>query len=287
MKSESSAADWSVAIYGVGLLGGSIAAGLKQRGLARRVIGIGRNAERLQAAVDAGLIDGFATDATESDRDWNLIVVGTPVDRIADDVRRLAEISKPGTLITDVGSVKEPILASLSYRSEIAPGVEFVGSHPLAGSEKRGFEAARPNLFEDRVTVITPVASSSPQAVARISVFWQSLGSRVLTMSAAEHDRALATTSHVPHVAAAALAAILKPEQHELAATGFRDTTRIAAGDADLWVAILLANRDAVLSSVRELSESLQSFETAIRDSDPETLRQLLLKAKQNRDALD
>lgn len=276
----------AVAIYGVGLLGGSIAAALKRRGLARRVIGIGRNSERLQAAVTAGLLDDYATHAAECGRDWDLVIVGTPVDRIADDVRMLAAISKPGTLITDVGSVKEPILKSLGLLSELAPGVEFVGSHPLAGSEKRGFEAARANLFENRVTVVTPIPANSERAIARTRAFWQSLGSRVVLMDAAEHDRALATTSHVPHVAAAALAAILRPEQQDLAATGFRDTTRIAAGDADLWVSILMANREAVLSSLSELSQSLQSFEAAIRTQDETRLRELLSAAKQKRDAL-
>jgi len=275
-----------VAIYGVGLLGGSIAAALKQRRLARRVIGIGRNAERLQAAVDAGLLDDFAVDACVTDRDWNVVIVGTPVDRIAGDVRSLGAVSKPGTIITDVGSVKAPILEALGTRLEVAPGVEFVGSHPLAGSEKRGFEAARPELFQNRVTVVTPAASNSTAAVETITAFWQSLGSRVVTMSAGEHDRALATTSHLPHVAAAALAAILQPEQRPLAASGFRDTTRIAAGDPDLWVAILLANRDAVLNSLGELTASLQTFENAIRDDDESRLREALQTAKRHRDAL-
>lgn len=286
MNSERPQSELSVAIYGVGLLGGSIAAALKQRRLARRVIGIGRNAERLQAAVDAGLLDDFAVDAGVTERDWNLVIVGTPVDRIAGDVRSLAAVSKPGTIITDVGSVKAPILEALGTRLEVAPGVEFVGSHPLAGSEKRGFEAAWPELFQNRVTVVTPAASNSTAAVETITAFWQSLGSRVVTMSAGAHDRALATTSHLPHVAAAALAAILQPEQQPLAASGFRDTTRIAAGDPDLWVAILLANRDAVLSSLGELTASLQTFESAIRDGDESRLREALQTAKRHRDAL-
>lgn len=286
MKSERPQSELSVAIYGVGLLGGSIAAALKQRRLARRIIGIGRNAERLQAAVDAGLLDGFAVDASETDRDWNVVVVGTPVDRIADDVQSLAAVSKPGTIITDVGSVKAPILSALGPRLELGPGVEFVGSHPLAGSEKRGFEAARPELFQNRVTVVTPAASNSAAAVGTTTAFWQSLGSHVITMDAIAHDRALATTSHLPHVAAAALAAILQPEQQPLAASGFRDTTRIAAGDPDLWVAILLANRDAVLNSLGELAVSLQNFESAIRNNDDSRLRAALQLAKRHRDAL-
>lgn len=290
VSSARASSELSVAIAGVGLLGGSIAAALKRRALARRVIGIGRNAERLQAAVDAGLLDGFTTNPGESDRDWNFVIVGTPVDRIAEDVRAIAAVSQPGTLVTDVGSVKEPILQSLGVDAAqalpLADGVEFIGSHPLAGSEKRGFEAARANLFENRVTVITPAASNSSDACLRVRGFWESLGSRVVSMSAADHDRALATTSHVPHIAAAAVAAILQPSQRDLAATGFRDTTRIAAGDPDLWVAILLANADAVLSSMRDLSDSLQSFEAAIRTRDADQLRSLLQDAKEKRDAL-
>ena len=142
-----------LAIVGVGLLGGSVALAAKARGIADRVIGIGRNPDRLQAAVDAGVIDEFLTELPERDAPWTTVVIGTPVDRIAEDVRRVAAVSRPGTLITDVGSVKGSICDAV--RAENLPeGVSFVGAHPLAGSEKTGFEAARADLFDGKVTVV-------------------------------------------------------------------------------------------------------------------------------------
>lgn len=274
-----------LAIVGVGLLGGSVALAAKARGIADRVIGIGRNPDRLQAAVDAGVIDEFLTELPERDAPWTTVVIGTPVDRIAEDVRRIAAVSRPGTLITDVGSVKGSICDAV--RAENLPeGVSFVGAHPLAGSEKTGFEAARADLFDGKVTVVTPNPAADSANLA-IRSFWERLGSRVIEMSPADHDAALATTSHLPHVAASALADVLPEEFRQLAASGFRDTTRIAAGDPDLWVAILLANSDAVIASLAAFSESFGKFQAAIEKRDPDELKKLLQLAKRNRDAVE
>lgn len=273
-----------LAIVGVGLLGGSVARAAKKRGLAGHVVGIGRNAERLQAAVDAGVIDSFATDPSDCDPIWDFIVVGTPVDRIPDDVKRIANASRSGTLITDVGSVKLPICEALS--GELPNGVGFVGSHPLAGSERRGFEVSDPELFDGRVTVVTPCSSTDESSEARVVDFWESLGSRVERMTPEAHDAALATTSHLPHVTASALAAILPESERRLAATGFRDTTRVAAGDPDLWVSILIGNAAAVEASLDRFSESFERFREAIRNRDSSELKKLLEVAKTSRDSL-
>jgi prephenate dehydrogenase len=274
-----------LAIVGVGLLGGSVALAAKARGIADRVIGIGRNPDRLQAAVDAGVIDEFLTKLPECDAPWTTVVIGTPVDRIAEDVRRIAAVSRPGTLITDVGSVKGSICEAVS-NAGLPDGVNFVGAHPLAGSHKTGFEAARADLFDGKVTVVTMDSAAEDAANSAVRSFWEQLGSRVIEMSPAEHDAALATTSHLPHVAAAALADILPDRFRDLAASGFRDTTRIAAGDPDLWVAILLENADAVSNSLATFSESFGKFQAAIRKRDPDELKKLLQVAKRNRDAL-
>ncbi len=274
-----------LAIVGVGLLGGSVALAAKARGISDRVIGIGRNPDRLQAAVDAGVIDEFLTELPECDAPWTTVVIGTPVDRIAEDVRRIAAVSRPGTLITDVGSVKGSICEAVS-NAGLPDGVNFVGAHPLAGSHKTGFEAARADLFDGKVTVVTTGSAVEEAGNSAVRSFWEQLGSRVIEMSPAEHDAALATTSHLPHVAAAALADVLPDRFRDLAASGFRDTTRIAAGDPDLWVAILLENADAVSNSLATFSESFGKFQAAIRKRDPDELKKLLQVAKRNRDAL-
>lgn len=277
--------DRVLAIVGVGLLGGSVALAARANRVASRIIGIGRNAKRLQAAVDAGLIDEFASDPAECDAAWDFVVVGTPVDRIADDVLRIASVSRPGTVIADVGSVKRSVCAALE--NALPDGVQFVGSHPLAGSEKTGFEAARADLFKDRVTIVTPTKGTSPDALKIVESFWSALGSRVIRLTIDEHDAALARTSHLPHVVASALATRVKDNHREFAASGFRDTTRIAAGDPSLWVSILLSNADTVLSELAEFSEHLNEFTRAIQNQDAQSLKSLLEVAKTSRDALN
>src|SRR5262249_12901378 len=158
-----------------------------------------------------------------------------PVDVIASGVRQAATACQKGALITDAGSVKACLCRDLA--TGLPPHVEFVGTHPLAGSEKQGFEYADARLFEKRICVVTPIAGNSRQAVERIAGFWKNLGSRIIEMAPGVHDRALAETSHLPHLAAAALAAALTLENRPLAASGFRDTTRVASGDPELWTA--------------------------------------------------
>jgi prephenate dehydrogenase len=274
----------TVAIAGVGLIGGSIAAALRQRGLSQSIVGLGRNPRRLEAARQAGLIDRAVTDpAAVADADF--VVVCTPVDRIAADVLALAAHTGAGALITDAGSVKGTICRELSGR--IAPPREFIGSHPLAGSEKFGFEHADARLFEGRVCVVTPDASNSATAVDRVRAFWQALGMRVVEMTPARHDEILALTSHLPHAAAAALASLLTGDVAEFAASGFRDTTRIAGGDPALWAAIFTANREPVLRQIDRFLQQLAELRAAIAANDIERIEPLLRAAQRQRETLE
>lgn len=272
----------TVAIVGVGLIGGSIAAALKDRGFAGRIVGVGRNPKRLAIARDAGLIDAFSQNIADISAD--LWVFCTPVDRIVSGV--LAVKSSPGqtVLITDAGSVKTEICEGL--KDQLSEGVEFIGSHPLAGSEQRGFEHADPNLFNDRLCVLTPNPESSQQQLIRLRHFWKFLGMRVVEMDAADHDRALAETSHLPHLVASALAATLNQENAHLAATGFADTTRIAAGDPDLWTAIFLQNAEATQAALERFTDQITQFHEALANRDTEALHALLQFAKNQRDNL-
>ena len=273
----------SVVIVGVGLIGGSIAAALRLRGLARSVVGIGRSLDRLQAARDAGIIDRTATDFDQIDK-ADLVVVCTPVDRIVEDVLRAASLG-PGTLITDAGSVKACLVDEL--RGTLPDNVAFVGAHPMAGSEKTGWEHGRADLFVNRLCILTPDENTPGDALKAVDQFWQALGMRTVRMSAAEHDRGVAATSHVPHIAAAALISLINDANAALASTGFRDTTRIAAGDPVLWRAILTGNRAAVTTQINSLIETLTAYRQALAGEDDVTLVQLLDQAKQRRDALD
>ncbi len=275
-----------VGIVGVGLIGGSIAAALKSRGYRGRVIGLGRSVERLQAARDAGMLDDIATRTEEMMPRVSLAVVCTPVDRIAADVRSLAASAQPGTLLTDAGSVKASICRELEpLRGPIA----FIGSHPMAGSEKTGFENSHPELFRDRVCIVTPQPGDSPATRQRVAAFWKFLGMRIEELTPAEHDEAVGLTSHFPHLLASLLSAMLPERYRSFVGTGFRDTTRIAAGDPELWRAILednAPNLQQAFAAFQKLCDELGLAESGSSLS-PGRLKKMLEQAKKNRDALD
>ena len=274
----------TLTIVGVGLIGGSIGLAAKKRGLARRVLGVGRNKDSLERAKNLGAIDAWFLDLIPAVHEAELVVFCTPVDQIADQVQAAAPACANGALLTDAGSTKGQIIKAIEGR--LPAGVVFVGSHPLAGSEKRGPEHAEADLFQDRLTVISPTARTDPAAIERIKSFWQALGSRVRLMSPEDHDRALALTSHLPHLVACALAGILPPELAELTASGFRDTTRIAAGDPGLWKAICEHNRDAILVALSLLTDHLDQFRHVLEAGDWSQLDSLLIQSKKVRDAL-
>lgn len=275
----------AIAVVGVGLIGGSIAAAVKARMPAARVIGVGRRHQRLADAQAAGLLDEITTSVAEAARESSLLVVCTPVDSIARFAAEALDAGHPDLLVTDGGSVKQAICDPLP--DQPGPGGCFVGSHPLAGSEKQGFEFSSASLFEDRLCVITPPEGLERQWVERLTSFWGGLGARVLEMSAAAHDVALSETSHLPHLVASALAVTLQSANQPFTATGFRDTTRIAAGDPELWSAILLANARAMLDSMDRLDQTLSRFREAIERGDADRLKLLLAEGKTNRQALD
>lgn len=282
MKESSTAPlEETLAVVGVGLIGGSIAAAARQRGVARRVIGVGRNRERLSGALKAGLIDEISTDATAAARQASLMVFCTPVEQIVAGVRQVVPHLAPGALVTDAGSVKAALCDPL------ADVPAFFGSHPIAGKELSGFEYADGDLFVDRTCVITPLPHHTSDQTTRLQRFWEALGMRVVTMTPADHDAVLARTSHVPHVVAAAVAAALPASDRSLTGTGFRSTTRIAAGPPELWTGILSMNREAVLAGIDQVQQRLNGFATALRDHQSEQLRQLLEIAKTARDRLD
>src|SRR5262245_14658909 len=209
----------TLTIVGVGLIGGSIGLAAKRRGLVRRVLGAGRRMDTLDQAAARGAIDEGTLDLASAVARAEVAVFCTPVEQIVEQVLAVSQSCSPGTLLTDAGSTKGVIVRALEGR--MPAGVAFVGSHPLAGSEKRGPEHASANLFQDRVTVVTPTPHTDGAALDRTVEFWQSLGCRVVQLSPEDHDRALALTSHLPHLVASALAGLLPPELRDLTATGF------------------------------------------------------------------
>jgi len=274
----------TVSIVGVGLIGGSVGLAVRKRNLAERVVGIGRNAASLRRAQRRGAVTSTTTRLAQGVAESELVVVCTPVESIVEHVRAAAGACPPGALITDAGSTKGRIVSSLDGALE--RDVTFVGSHPLAGSEKKGPEFADASLFEDRVVVITPTRRTRKSGVQAIEQFWQSLGARVVRMSPEAHDEAVAATSHVPHVVASALAAATPESMLRLVATGWLDSTRVAAGDVELWTQILVENRDSVLSALDRCDKGLASFRAALAKGDRKRLAALLRAGKERRDAV-
>lgn len=273
-----------ITIVGVGLIGGSVGLAARTRGLVRQVVGVGRDQASLARAVRLGAIDAFTTDLAEGVRAAGLVVFCTPVDRIADQVLDAARECPAGTILTDTGSTKANIVRRVDRG--IPPTVSFVGSHPLAGSEKKGPDHARADLFVNRVTVVTPTADTPPTAGQTVMEFWQALGCQVHTMTPEDHDDALAITSHLPHAVAATLAGVTPVDLLPLSAGGFRDTTRVAGGDAALWAAIFQANRDALLGALAQFATRFAELRRLLEAGDGAGMTRWLSEAKQVRDAL-
>lgn len=283
MKAQT--AHWpSVAIVGVGLIGGSVGRALRARRLADRVIGIGRSRESLAAARATGAVTEIALDpAAVAEAD--LVVVATGVRAIPRLLEAVDAEVRPGTPITDAGSTKASIVAAWEKRRKIRRG-RFVGSHPLAGSHRRGPEAADAELFAGRVAVVTPAAATPENDVEDIGGLWSALGATVFVMSPREHDRLVAATSHAPHVLAAALAAATPPAAIPFTAGGWRDTTRIASGDPELWAEILLDNAGPLTAALKRVATAAERMIAAIEAGDRRRLVTLLSRAKDVRDAL-
>ena len=274
----------TVAILGVGLIGGSIGLGLRRRGLASRVIGIGRRPDSLRVAMDMDAVTSTTLAPHEGVADADLVIICTPVGRIAHDVRSVAPHCRPGTLITDVGSTKAEIVADVG--TALPNGVRFIGSHPLAGSERNGPAAAEADLFVGRVVIVTPGDATRADDLEALCGFWRGLGARVVKLPPDEHDRALAATSHLPHLIAAALAAATPGELLGLTAGGWGDCTRIASGDPELWGQIFASNRESLLATLSRFEECVIAFREAIERRDDEALLELLTAAKRRRDSV-
>jgi cyclohexadieny/prephenate dehydrogenase len=272
-----------LAIVGVGLIGGSVGWAVRRRG-GMRVLGVDHDLSALARAKERGVVDEVSTDLTSAASEADLVLFCTPVDRVAELVLTAAPACRPGTVLSDVGSVKTAIQRCIQNR--LPPGIPFVGGHPLAGSEKQGSESADPELFRDRVVILTPTPEADTDAVSRVAWLWESMGARVRRMSPEEHDRCVALTSHLPHLIASALAGVLPPELAGLTASGFRDTTRIASSDPQLWSAILDANQEEILSALARFEDRLAEFRRALEAGDRDAVQTLLGDGHERRSAI-
>lgn len=274
-------------IVGVGLIGGSIGLAARKFKVAKSIVGMGRRLETLENAVRAGAVDRITTEIADGVREADVVVVCTPVELIPEYVAEIAQHAKADCVITDAGSTKTRIVQEcMAILKKAKHGCEFVGSHPMAGSEKNGVDHARAELFQGRPVIVTPSKSNSTRSINQVSQFWQSLGGKVSVMSAREHDQAVAVISHVPHVVATALAASTDNELLTLVAGGWLDTTRIAAADAELWRQILEDNQGHVLKALARFEKVLSSIRAALEEQQSAKLLRLLAAGKRTRDSV-
>ena len=273
-----------VAIIGVGLLGASLGLALKERKLARHVAGVGRrNSPSLDVALAKGAIDSAHTDPAAAAAEADLIVLCTPSRQFPDMLAAMAPALKPGALVSDVGSTKQQVM---KWADALLPKtVHFVGAHPMAGSEQRGPEAARADLYDGAYCFI---CGGAAEPAARLEALWQALGTCTTRIDPARHDQFVAAISHLPHAAAFALVntAARLPEALPAIAGGFVDTTRVASSDVAMWTDIFLTNQAAVTDMLDQYIAALDALKQAIARGDETTIRQTLADAKQTRDRL-
>jgi prephenate dehydrogenase len=276
-----------VVIAGVGLIGGSLGMALRRRKLAGEVVGFGRGRPNLEVALAQGAIDRFTQDAAEAATGADLLVLAVPVRSIARVATDLLPHAAAEALVTDAGSVKAPVVAALD--GVITPPRAFVGSHPIAGTEKSGAAAAFPTLFEGERCILTPTASTPASAVRRIGELWQRVGMRVEVMEPGDHDRLLALVSHLPHLAAWALIDAIEGERvggrDPLAYSGggLRDTTRIASSHPEMWRDIFVDNRAECVRAIDELAERIARLRKLVAEDDGEALERELDRLRQAR----
>ncbi len=273
-----------VTIIGLGLMGGSLGLAIKALDDKIKVVGVARRKEVIDEALKIGAIDEGSLDIGEGVRGADLIILAIPVGSMLQKVQEMLNDLADGTIITDVGSTKESVVRNIE--AIIPKSAHFIGGHPMTGSEKDGISAANADLFKSAYYILTPTEKTSSEAFKRLHSLIAKISGRVIAIDPKKHDRLVASISHLPHLISAALVNLAKSGEEKeenlllLAAGGFRDTTRIAAGNPDIWVDICLENDEAILAQIAEFERELNLFEAAIRGKDRALLKEALLKAQ-------
>jgi len=278
------------AVAGLGLIGGSLAGALRTSGHCSEVLGWARRQDTVQQAQSAGLVDGGSPDLAALVKGVDLVFIAVPLSAFGELLAKLEPALKAGTVVTDVASVKGAVLGLAEQTFGHVPA-GFVPGHPLAGSAQSGIGAAREDLFQGRLTVLTPQVNTAPEALARVRAAWQAIGAKVLEMSAAEHDEALAATSHLPHLLAYVLVELLArqggSELLRLSAGGFRDFSRIAGAEPALWREITLANREPLLAILDDYLLALGQTRQQLAAGDGDALEACFRRARALRRTLE
>ena len=273
-----------VVIIGVGLMGASLGLAIKKYGLAREVIGISHRQSSLVNAIKKKAIDAGETDLAKGLKGADLVVLATPVDAIVMLLGKINRYLRRGCIVTDMGSVKVEI--DDAARKNLSSPEFFVGSHPLAGSEKKGADYAKAELFENSLCLMTPTKKTNPVAKEKVKFLWTKVGATVKYVTDEEHDKILTYISHLPHLLTYGLMGIVPQEYLEYATRGFKDLTRIASSDPRVWNDICLTNSKNILKSMDEIVGELAIFREVILNSDEKKLMKYFAQVKEKRDAI-
>jgi len=273
-----------ICVIGLGLLGGSISSAVRHRLPAVSVVGYSHRAATRAKARRLAIATEVAEQLSEAVCDVDLVILATPVFTFAEYFAHLNKLVRRGCIITDVGSTK--VLPHRWAREQLTDGVLYIGSHPIAGSEQRGIEFARDDLFVDARCILTTTEGANRVALGALRRFWSDLGCFVETMAPAEHDRVFANVSHLPHVIATGLVNASDPQDMKSAGKGFLDSTRIASGPADIWTDVLLANADNIVAGIDRVLAELTAVRHALKAEDRQTIQTLLEEARRKRAAL-
>jgi len=277
----------NLAVLGSGLLGASLMQAMKAKGLCQKAYAWSRREETRRNCAEQSWCDGVFSTAAAAAAQADLVVICVPVEHIVPMIKDVSRFVQPGTIITDVGSTKNLIAHGAS--AVMPEGCHFVGSHPMAGSEKTGLEHAREDLFADRACFVTPLPHTQVEATAKVAKLWQELGMRVTTISPEAHDEIVAHISHLPHLLASTLCDALASKDTswlQFAGNGLRDTTRIASGDPHLWKEIVSQNRVEILRAMEAFGQHWLRLKTAVETQDMDALLHILENGKNYRDQL-
>jgi prephenate dehydrogenase len=275
-------------IIGVGLIGASFALALKKNKLCHNISGSGRTENNLAAALKRGVIDSYSLNHADACRDADLIVLATPVGCFNDIIADIKDVLKKDSIVTDVGSTKSDLIGLLE--KEMPDGVTFVGTHPIAGSDRSGAEAATADLFKGALCILTPTERTERTSFEIIEKLWNDIGAHTVTMSPDEHDRVFSLVSHLPHVMSSALVKTVSdidPSYINFSGRGFRDATRIAMSSPDLWTDICRSNRDNIMKHLTLLSGNLTLIRELLEKEDYDSVKSLLQKARELRKTVE
>lgn len=273
----------TLSILGVGFMGGSLARTVKKKRLAEKIIGFGRRKSALDMALRSDIIDEAAASFPEAVKEADLVVIAAPVSLFGDFIEKCELYCKAGVIITDVGSTKSEIVK----KAEDTLGSDkfFVGAHPMAGSEKRGFEFSQENLFDNSICFLTKSGRTEKRALEKVDEFWKAAGAKTVIVSPKRHDEITAEISHLPHILAFSL--VNYSRNIEYAGNSFRDMTRVASSDADMWLDIFFSNKENVVKSMDKFMEYLEGIKAQIKNLKRKELRKKFEKAKLLRGEMD